>query len=158
MSDWCSDVCSSYLPWMLSAHGLRSVLIERAQGGVGSKALRKAIQNCMEQGVQVVVCDAETNEDLQRVAQALIAFSSAVVWVGSAGLANYLPDAAGLATSTAPVQELKVTGAILTVVGSLSAVSREQAAVLSRERVMVRMDIPADMLIEGEGPHDWKPP
>src|SRR3546814_14333917 len=128
MSDWCSDVCSSYLPWMLSAHGLRSVLIERAQGGVGSKALRKAIQNCMEQGVQVVVCDAETNEDLQRVAQALIAFSSAVVWVGSAGLANYLPEAAGLATSTATVQEPKVTGALLTGVGSLSAVSSDAAA------------------------------
>src|SRR3546814_5689365 len=88
---------------------------------------------------------------------ALFSFSTAVFWAGSAGCANDWPDAAGLATSTAPVQELKVTGAILTVVGSLSAVSREQAAVLLRERVMVRMDIPADMLIEGEGHHDWKP-
>src|SRR3546814_15183667 len=88
---------------------------------------------------------------------ALFSFSTAVFWAGSAGCANDWPDAAGLATITAPVQELKVTGAILTVVGSLSAVSREQAAVLSRERVMVRMDIPAVMPIEGEGHHDWKP-
>src|SRR3546814_9567719 len=34
---------------MLSAHGLRSVLIELAQVRVGGEALRKAIQNCMEQ-------------------------------------------------------------------------------------------------------------
>src|SRR3546814_13297028 len=93
------------IPEMLSAHGLRSVLIELAQVRVGGEVLRKAIQNCMEQGVQVVVCVAETNEDLQSVAQASIASSSAVVWVGSAGLAHYLPVETGRASGQDRVRQ-----------------------------------------------------
>src|SRR5690606_30568296 len=104
---------------------------------------------------QAVVCDAETNEDLQCIMQASISFSSSAFWVGSAGLANCLPDAAGLAGTAVRARTLAVAGAILTVVGSVSAVSREQAAELFRRRVMVRMDIPADVLIGGASHHDW---
>ncbi|MGB3289740.1 MAG: four-carbon acid sugar kinase family protein, partial [Burkholderiaceae bacterium] len=144
------------IPWMLSEHGVRSASLPLAQVRAGREALLKSMRDCLTQGLRAVVCDAETNEDLQRIAQASITLAPSVFWAGSAGLANYLPDAAGLAGRGGPAKKIEVAGSILTVVGSLSAVSREQAQVLFRKRTMSRMDIPADVLIGAERHPDWK--
>jgi uncharacterized protein YgbK (DUF1537 family) len=143
------------IPKMLSGHGMRTALLSLAKVRAGRAVLCKNIQECLLRGTQAVVCDAETNDDLQRIAQASIDFSPSIFWVGSAGLANQLPRAAGLAGTIEPAQKIKVRGPILTVVGSLSAVSRGQAQALSTARPMARLDIPTDVLGRAEQHSDW---
>jgi 4-hydroxythreonine-4-phosphate dehydrogenase len=67
-------------------------------------------------------------------------------------LANQLPAAAGLAGDAARLPSISVRGPILTVVGSLSSVSRKQAETLFQSRQMTRIDIPA-ILLSGEDSH-----
>ncbi|MEO6958483.1 MAG: four-carbon acid sugar kinase family protein, partial [Burkholderiaceae bacterium] len=118
------------IPGRLSAHGIRTASLSLDQVRAGHAALRKSMEECIVQGTQAVVCDAETNEDLQQIAQASIPLSSSLFWVGSAGLANQLPDAAGLVGHAKP-PKIEVKGAILTAVGSMSAISRKQMQNLS---------------------------
>lgn len=143
------------LPKMLSGHGLRTVLLSLSQVRAGHAMLRKDIHQCLLHGTQAVVCDAETNDDLQRIAKASIDLSSLVFWVGSAGLANQLPEAAGLVGRAKPAQEIEVKGSILTVVGSLSAISRRQAQALFDARAMARIDVPTEVLSSAELRGDW---
>ncbi|WP_110640715.1 four-carbon acid sugar kinase family protein [Salinicola sp. CPA57] len=81
-------------------------------------------------GVQAVVCDAETDSDLRRLA-ALSARLENVFWVGSAGLGERLPEALKLVGSVtgqpAPRTRTRPT---LIVIGSMSGISHAQADAL----------------------------
>ncbi|RYE73014.1 MAG: hypothetical protein EOO80_19565 [Oxalobacteraceae bacterium] len=74
-------------------------------------------------------------------------------WVGSAGLAAHLAQAAGDGAS--PPAGISVNGAILTVVGSLSSVSRGQAERLQEATGMASIDIPAGVLRQGRTDARW---
>ena len=81
-------------------------------------------------GVQALVCDSETNDDLRRVARASASLDG-VFWVGSAGLARDLMaalelTAPGSRTHPSPL----VCSPVLAVVGSMSSISHEQVATL----------------------------
>ncbi len=87
--------------------------------------LRAELSRAVSAGrVQAIVCDAQTDADLAAIAAASVGLP--VYWVGSAGLAAHLPDAAGI-EGRARLPDVGVAGPILVVVGSLSAVSRRQA-------------------------------
>lgn len=81
-------------------------------------------------GVQAVVCDAETDDDLRRLAT-LSAGLKNVFWVGSAGLGDMLPEALKLAGNVvghpAPFPRSRPT---MIVIGSMSAISHAQADAL----------------------------
>ena len=103
--------------------------------------------------VQAIVCDAEEESDLAAIAAASVGLP--VYWVGSAGLVTHLPHAAGL-VGQAALPRLAVTGPIVTVVGSLSAVTREQAKVLeSHADLSVFVPAPA-VLRTGEAHPLWQ--
>lgn len=142
------------IPGMLSMHGIRTALLSLAHVRAGHAALRKNMEEYVAQGTQAVVCDAETNEDLRQIARASIALTPSLFWAGSAGLANQLPGAAGLVGHAKPPR-IEVKGAILTAVGSMSAISRKQMLDLSLSRTMTRIDVPADVLSNGELHRDW---
>ena len=58
-----------------------------------------ALRNAMKAAAQtadVLVCDAETDDDLRKIAEASMALGRGAVWAGSAGLARHLLPAAGL--------------------------------------------------------------
>ncbi len=110
---------------MLRAEGVSAVNVplETVRGD-----LRRELARLASGGqVHAVVCDAEEDGDLAAIAEASVGLP--VYWVGSAGLAAHLPRAAGL-EGHASQPRPAITGPILTVVGSLSAVSRRQADVL----------------------------
>jgi uncharacterized protein YgbK (DUF1537 family) len=130
-------------------------LLTLAQVRAGNAMLLKNLHEHLLQGTQALVCDAETNDDLQRIAKASIGLSELLFWVGSAGLANQMPNAARLIGHAEPASRIEVKGAILTVVGSVSAVSRAQAEALFNTRAMKRVDLPADVLTDGERHADW---
>ena len=111
--------------------------------------------------VDVLVCDAETDQDMSAIADASIALGRSTIWAGSAGLAYHLPRAAGLAYGVGypPVSSLDQalgSGPTLFVVGSLSSVSREQVEVLAASSDVFTINIPPDTLLAGETSPDWR--
>lgn len=110
---------------MLRSAGISATNITLA--GVRNKLRDEISRLVAGKTVQAIVCDAEEEADLAAIAAASVGLP--VYWVGSAGLATHLPQAAGLVGKAASPR-LAVSGPIVTVVGSLSAVSRQQAQVL----------------------------
>jgi D-threonate/D-erythronate kinase len=94
-------------------------------------------------GVGLFLEDAETDEDLRAITVKWMHHKPGVVWVGSAGLARWLPEAAGLERRALGVVP-KVTGPIVFAVGSPSQRSREQAEAL-KER-----GVGSDVILIGE--------
>ncbi|SFV07354.1 Uncharacterized conserved protein YgbK, DUF1537 family [Methylobacterium sp. 174MFSha1.1] len=115
------------LPAMLEEAGLRGAAIALATVRAGGDVLRAALSDAARAGA-VAVPDAETEDDLARIAEAGLALDAqeSLVWIGSAGLAHAL--AAQEAGPSAPAQEIAAgPGGILVVVGSLAATSRAAA-------------------------------
>jgi uncharacterized protein YgbK (DUF1537 family) len=105
--------------------------------------------------MQAVVVDAETDADLNVIALASLTLSPPFFLVGSAGLAEHVPAAARLAGTPACRPDVVTSGAILTVVGSVSAISRQQADVLTQLRALARIDVPPALLDDEPSAADW---
>ncbi|MFG6666817.1 four-carbon acid sugar kinase family protein [Halomonas sp. HNIBRBA4712] len=88
-------------------------------------ALGRLLLGHRDRGVGAVVCDAETDEDLDCLARAARQLSG-IFWVGSAGLSNAICASllSGKAANAQP--GVTVAGPVLTVVGSMSAISHRQ--------------------------------
>jgi uncharacterized protein YgbK (DUF1537 family) len=140
------------IPEMLAAAGLRAGLIGlaqiRAPGLAGHMTAAAATHDAL-------VCDAETEADLQAVAAASMILGRGTVWAGSAGLARYLPGAAGLVGALRVARVPAADGPILFVVGSLSAVSREQVARLAAAPGVAVLTVPPAILRAGPTDPGW---
>ncbi|MGH7893534.1 MAG: four-carbon acid sugar kinase family protein, partial [Candidatus Binatia bacterium] len=94
-------------------------------------------------GVAAIVCDAETEQDLDRTVRILLARARPLVLAGSTGLARALRRTLGTLPPNAPRHDRDWTTAtrgVLCVVGSLHPVARDQLAAaeaLSSVRVLV---------------------
>ena len=139
----------AHLPSMLEQAGLSTALISLSIVRSHSANLLSSMLE-LAAAADVVVCDAETDDDLGAIAHASIALGADTVWVGSAGLAYQLPHAVGLSRFTAPMQQPKFTsGPTLIVVASMSSVSHRQARVLEEVIPVTSIRIPANILSEG---------
>ena len=123
------------LPEMLAGAGLRTTVLglEQIRSGGLQEAMLRAADRADAEQTDVLSCDAETEDDLHRIAAAGAALGPRTIWAGAAGLARFMPEfalppAAGAAWSSgfAPA-----AGPVLFVVGSLSGVSARQVAALS---------------------------
>lgn len=113
---------------------------------VGSK-----LASFREQGISYVTADAAEEADLQRLVQIMAKTSFSVVWVGSAGLMNYLPEALGLCKRTVdPISLPPHDQPVLLVVGSVSRIGREQLAVLRQQPGVTALELDATKAIAGE--------
>src|SRR6185437_8309160 len=125
----------AHIPSMLEREGLRTGIIGLDLLRGGQELVAEEMRQMARQ-VDVVICDAETEEDLATIARASFLLGRQTVWAGSAGLAFQLPHAAGLVGSGLHRPKPQGgTGPMLFVVGSNAAVSRGQALrlVLNRE-------------------------
>jgi uncharacterized protein YgbK (DUF1537 family) len=147
---------AAHIPGMLARHGIKTASIRINEVRQGAQRLRALFETLAADGVQAVVCDVEADTDLQAIARASISLSIPRFWVGSAGLANHLPAAAHAAARPVPVAPIKTSGSILTVVGSLSSVSRAQAEYLFAAAQMERVDVPASVLRQGQSHPQWQ--
>ncbi|SAK43416.1 HPr kinase [Caballeronia hypogeia] len=111
-------------------------------------------------GVDAIVVDAETSDDLASLAHVTAAVEEQFFWVGSGGLARELaalPDlfdanaALPKATTVAPAR-----GPILALVGSLSAISERQCALLCAEAGVCETTVPPAVLRGGVNHPDWR--
>jgi len=83
------------------------------------------MKDFQENNITFIVCDAETQDDLKIAAQKMAAYSKNVVWAGSAGLAEVLPEILGL-NEEVNVRTVPVTSQVMTVCGSLSQITQNQ--------------------------------
>ena len=148
--------CRSNIPEILRDEGMSSALIDIATVRSGTRSLRTAISRVAEE-VDVIVCDGETNHDLQEIAIASMVLGPGTVWAGSAGLAHHLPRAAGFAFARVSIPDQPLaSGPTLFVVGSRSYTSREQVALLAASPNILTISVSNQILIEGASSELWQ--
>ncbi len=130
------------------------VALDVVRGDAAS--FRHTLDRVAEEGATAVVCDAETGQDLAAIAEASARLTRKVFWVGSAGLARHLPAAAGIVAAPRPPIAAHPHGPVLVVVGSLSAVSREQAGRLAAEPGVTTLTVTPEALRHGPGHPEWQ--
>ncbi len=113
----------AHIPEILGRAGLRTAHL--GLDDIRGRSLPEAFAAAANEH-DAVVCDAETEADLRVIAAGSLPLGRGTIWAGSAGLARYLPEAAGLARPVQPAVVPPADGPILFVVGSLSSVSRGQ--------------------------------
>lgn len=140
---------------LLTQGGLRSGHLPLSILHSDLDAVRQQIERHIQAGLQVLICDAQSNEDLRLIAQASIGLSERLFWAGSAGLIQQLALLAGLRQLNHKPLSVAFTGSILTVVGSAAGTSRAQLAQLRDTRPVITIDIQAEMLKAGESHKTW---
>jgi uncharacterized protein YgbK (DUF1537 family) len=93
----------------------------------GMDAVLQRLQDLMAEGVQLVVCDAETDRELRLLVDTVRKSGEEVLWVGSAGLAQHVAEALALHGQKTEWQPIEPTGRpVLLVAGSLSRITKRQ--------------------------------
>jgi 4-hydroxythreonine-4-phosphate dehydrogenase len=133
------------VPALFEQAGLSTLRADLAR--VRSAALESVLTECRNRAADVVVCDAETDEDLRAIAQVGARLGPAVVWVGSGGLARAMAAEIGETGRRAPTMT-RASGPIVIVVGSRNVVARAQADDLVAAGVE-RINLPASALHGG---------
>ncbi|MEH7387516.1 four-carbon acid sugar kinase family protein [Bacillus sp. JJ1521] len=138
-----TPVTESYIPHLLFKDSQRkaSVLSEDVLHGTEVKFLQQ-IDDYLKQAISWIVCDIERESDFQRILERFIMTGKRIVWVGSAGLIEYLPEALQLKGKTIH-NSSPVIGKTLTVSGSLSkttSLQLEEAARLE-DVFAVKLDV-----------------
>ena len=145
----------AYIPDMLSGSGLKCAHLNLALVRNPHDAFDRAI-NDAAQTVDVIVCDAATDDDLRAVAEAAAKLQDRAVWVGSAGLAHHLPKTTGLASNASAVAHLPETaGPTLFVIGSASRTTRQQVAKLLSASDIRSIVVPPAVLLAGPESTEW---
>lgn len=118
-------VCETVLPKLLRQQsGLTVGHIGINEVCQGENAIAEAIQQHLTEGCRIISCDAWLDEQFQMAANAAARISSRILWSGSAGLAECLPQLLNLQA------EVKNFKPILVVAGSVSLVTHRQITLL----------------------------
>ena len=94
--------------------------------------VEKHIQTARRKGHRVLLFDIESDSELERLALTGRRLDEAVLWVGSAGLARFLPLSWGRSPTGAAPPGPRVQGPVLLVCGSLNPVNKAQLEQLVR--------------------------
>jgi uncharacterized protein YgbK (DUF1537 family) len=135
----------SHLPTLLAE------LTQRKVGHIGIKAtltgpdgIHAEIKKLFADGRSVIVCDVWQEEHFKEIIVAALRFKKPVLWVGSAGLAEYLPSAMGF--NAAPVEAKPV----VVLAGSVSNVTRKQISCLKQRPEMSYFELDPCELLQKE--------
>jgi 4-hydroxythreonine-4-phosphate dehydrogenase len=143
------SACPTYIPSMLAAAGMQSAVIGLSLVR-SEEAILRLTMKTLAASADVLVCDAETDEDLRAIAHASFALGRETIWAGSAGLAYHLPQAAGLHGEIVPVEPLRfAAGPTLIVIGSMSSIALEQVEVLRHASNVRSVSIAPRALLSG---------
>jgi len=98
------------------------------QARAGSMQIKSAIQGLLADGIELVVVDIAEQDDLKRICLGLSQSDLRIVWVGSTGLAEFVPLAFGVASTSNTIdQDLAIDSRpALALVGSASETTRKQ--------------------------------
>lgn len=129
---------------LLHAAGAEPVRLRLAHGATAGELASELI-GCVRWGARILVVDAAGDDDLRRLAQALLAArdGARLLSVGSAGLASALADELLVASETdTPALHVPREGSLVAVVGSFNPVTTMQLDELANEADVhhVRLD------------------
>ncbi|GMQ56323.1 D-threonate kinase [Vallitalea sediminicola] len=111
-----TPVKQSYIPDIIKNQCSRKVDVIKKDSHYDKEHLLKKLMELKDKGTEIIVFDAESNVDLMMLSDMIADMDSRFLIVGTAGLAEYITDAF----------ELKVCKSILSIIGSVSDVTREQ--------------------------------
>jgi 4-hydroxythreonine-4-phosphate dehydrogenase len=134
-----SDICAA-----LQAQGLHCALLGR-EHLAQADALKQQIVQAIADGVDALICDAEQQEDLNRLAAATVDLHRQLYWVGSAGLAKALAPLIAPQPVGTTVQPQKP---VLTVIGSMASHSHQQAEQLISTSQAQAVQLDPDWLLD----------
>ncbi|TVY10863.1 hypothetical protein FPZ49_06685 [Paenibacillus cremeus] len=132
-----TPVPESDIAKLLAGQSKRSAaLIELETLRCGMEAVAARIQTALEaMESPLIIIDAEADADMERIGQLVSLYGSRLLWVGSAGLADYLPVQAqggsGQLNALQPMPEAE--GQAMLVAGSISRITREQVAQVNEQ-------------------------
>jgi uncharacterized protein YgbK (DUF1537 family) len=146
---------------MLAEAGLSSAHLDLDALRQGGDALARRIAATAASGTQALIVDAETGDDLLTLAQVTTRMDTPLFWVGSGGLAREMASLPGLFDGHA--RHERTTHAthdahdapVLILVGSLSAVSERQCAMLRERGHVHELIVPPAVLRQQERHADW---
>ena len=142
---------SADLVAVLATAGVAAEIVPLATIRGETEALRAALAAIAASGDIVAICDAETDDDLRRIAEASLPVSAGTFFIASAGLAHALAAAAPGDGDTTPPFQASVQGALI-VVGSLAVASRAGARKLVASGDVVHVPVkPETLLSDPEG-------
>lgn len=143
---------TSHILEILCTSGMRVTLVEIESVRSGDVSLGQKMRALSETS-DILVCDAETDDDLRTIAHAGMGCGRSTVWAGSAGLAYHLPGAAGLAPTGPPIGSVPLaSGSTLFVVGTASQTSRNQVETLRSSGTAIVEISSRDLLAGPESP------
>jgi D-threonate/D-erythronate kinase len=146
----------AYIPDMLEVAGLRTAHFSLDIIQSSAAELHHALTEAAQIN-DVLLCDAETDDDLFSIAEASVKLGPEVFWVGSAGLAHLLPYAAGIARTgtTCDKHVPHIEGPTLFVIGSMSRSSKRQVEVLADSPGICSITVPPAVLLAGATNDTW---
>lgn len=131
---------------VLASAGVMAMRVPLALIRGGGEALRVALEAIAANGETVAVCDAESDEDLRRIAEASLPTQPGTFFIGSAGLAHALAAVLPGAVAAPPAFTASKQGALI-VVGSLAAASRAGARKLVGGGQIVHVPVAPALLL-----------
>ena len=144
---------SADLVAILAGAGLVGRKVPLAQIRAGTEALRRTLGALAADGTIIAVCDAETDDDLTRLAQACLPIAETTFFIGSAGLAHALADVVP-GDRFDPVRLPATSQGLLIIVGSLAAASRAAARQLAADPGVHHETVSPDMLLDATAEPD----
>lgn len=118
----------------------------------GSDGIRNAVHRLREQASELIIVDIAEQDDLKRICSGLSEDDLRIAWVGSTGLAEFIPLAFG--ASTAPETSSRVHGVdsrpALALVGSASETTREQLRLAQASHGLNIIYIYPELLIQND--------
>lgn len=144
------------LPAMLAAGDVHAAVLELDAIRETHSPLGARLDALAAAGVQAVVCDAQTDDDLARIARAYMSMTAPAFGVGSAGFSNRIAALRHPAARDAAPPRMATAGAIVTVVGSFAEASRRQAAALRATGMVASLSVPTAVLLGGPAHPAWR--
>jgi uncharacterized protein YgbK (DUF1537 family) len=113
----------------------------------GYECVVERLASFKERNISYVTVDSVHESDLEHLVQIMKKVGFSLIWVGSSGLMNYLPQAFELERKRIEVTLPKQEKPVLLVVGSVSAIGRVQLRRLLRDSDVTGIEVEATKVI-----------
>lgn len=122
-----TPVKESYIPKLVMDQTQREVrLITHQQLSLGASIIKEQLRQWKQENISYLVFDSSNEQDLKDISTLFSGLHYSVLWVGSAGLAQYLPVMSGFRNEQNHLQLPKASSPVMLVAGSVSRVTRHQ--------------------------------
>lgn len=137
-----TPVTDSFIPGIISLQTAKSVeVINHHELLSGKHNLIAVLQNLIHKGINIIVIDAETNGDMDLIAGSISEIKEKLLYVGSYGLAEYLPEYLNIK---------KVSKTNIIIAGSVSEVTIKQIEYAQKMLPVKVIDVETGKLFTSE--------